>query len=154
MRFPKGKSIFGGSDFSKFSRFPPQMGGKYLIFPPHTPPEWGGKRPIFPPQTPPEWGGNNVQKSIYPPHGGEKRTPGLILCKPKSQPEISWKPATQPKNWRVLLFFINFRRILRGNCWNSGESQPKLLKFRVYIGWMFTLSLDKSSLHTNSRSVH
>ena len=75
MQFPKGKSIIWGSDFSKFSRFPPHMGGKYVKFPPQTPPEWGGKTSIFPPQTPPEWGGNNLQKNVSPPHGKDQDTP-------------------------------------------------------------------------------
>ena len=52
MRFPKGKSIFGGSDFSKFSRLPPPFGGEISdISLPHPSRMGGGKTDISPPDT-------------------------------------------------------------------------------------------------------
>ena len=88
MRFPKGKSMIWGSDFSKkslpppwlgnpveISKFFPPYGGKILkIIPPH-PSGVGGKIVRFFPPSLSDMGGEKVPISAKTPHMGGKNPP-------------------------------------------------------------------------------
>ena len=85
MRFPKGKSMIWGSDFSdffsphqillRFQSFSPLMGGKTLKLSPQTPKIWGDKNDVFSPQSPRIWGEKTCPKGQNPPIWQEKAHP-------------------------------------------------------------------------------
>ena len=90
MRFPKGKSMIWGFDFSKFSlppswvgnpveisKFSPPYGGKIPeVFPPRPSGVGGGGNSPFPPTPLGYGGGETCRFGRFPPTWGKKSTPG------------------------------------------------------------------------------